>query len=327
MKLLDLIKSHENWEELLTKDPYNIKISRDDGYIMFKYNQLSSDFTNPIVREARGIIFKEADWKCVCHPFDKFMNAEEENSDLAKIDWKTASCQEKIDGSLMKVWYDNGWHISTNGTIDAYKAEIANSLKYKTFGELFDAAAINSNLKIEELITSSYAIAKYLLTNGLKNIYCIGTEPLKSEIELCGINIYSKEPQAVVVGYNPDFKLSDLDELSNIKLSEYKLIVANKERNYPKENGYIVPGAGPIVAAVETLLNKETDVIVGKPNTTMLKIMNIKPENLCIVGDSYNSDIQMAKNYGADGILITKEKKNDCICIEELSDLLEIWND
>jgi len=98
MILLDFIKSHENWEELLTKDPYNIKISRDDEYIMFKYNQLSSDFTNPIVRECRGIIFREADWTCVCHAFDKFMNAEEENSDLAKIDWKTASCQEKVDG-------------------------------------------------------------------------------------------------------------------------------------------------------------------------------------------------------------------------------------
>ena len=78
---------------------------------------------------------------------------------------------------------------------------------------------------------------------------------------------------------------------------------------------------------MEILLNKETDVIVGKPNTEMLKIMNIDPKNLCIVGDSYNSDIQMAKNYGAQGILITKENRDDCICIEKLSDLLEIWND
>lgn len=192
------------------------------------------------------------------------------------------------------------------------------------FKKLID---LGINLNQDELITSSYAIAKYLKENYYKETYCIGTDYLREEIELLGINTFSKNPQAIIVGYNPEFKLSDLDELSNIKLSNYKLIIANKERNYPKENGYIVPGAGPIVAAVETLLNKEIDVVVGKPNTEMLKIMNIDPKNLCIVGDSYNSDIQMAKNYGAEGILITKEKRDDCICIENLSDLLEMWND
>lgn len=202
----------------------------------------------------------------------------------------------------------------------------------KTREQVFDKLVkLGVNLKKEELINSSYAIAKYLKENDYKEIYCIGTEFLKQEIELCGINTNSKEPKAVVVGYNPNFKLSDLDELSNIKLSEYKLIIANKERNYPKENGYIVPGAGPIVAAVENLLNKQADVIIGKPNHEMLNIMvsnfNIKPDEMCVIGDSYDSDIQMAKNYGAEGILITKEKRDDCICIENLSDLLEIWND
>jgi len=138
LKLLKFIKEHNNWEELLTKDPYNLKISRDNGYIMFKYNQLSSDFSIPEVREARGIIFRESDWKCVCHAFDKFMNAEEPNSDLDKIDWNTASVQEKVDGSIMKVWYDNGWNISTNGVIDAFKAPLeCEDKNLDSYGKLF----------------------------------------------------------------------------------------------------------------------------------------------------------------------------------------------
>lgn len=136
MELLDFIKSHENWEELLTKDPYNIKISRDEGYIMFKYNQLSSDFTNSRVRECRGIIFREADWKCVCHPFDKFGNYGE--SYCPEINWNNCSVQEKIDGSLMKVWYDDAWHISTNGLIDAFKAPLECADKnLDSYGKLF----------------------------------------------------------------------------------------------------------------------------------------------------------------------------------------------
>lgn len=49
LELRDFILSHDNWEELLTAEPYNLKISRDGDYIMFKYNQLSSDFTIPLV--------------------------------------------------------------------------------------------------------------------------------------------------------------------------------------------------------------------------------------------------------------------------------------
>lgn len=137
LELRDFILSHDNWEELLTTDPYNLKISRDGDYIMFKYNQLSSDFTIPLVREARGIIFRESDWECVCEKFTKFGNYGE--SYCPDIDWATASVQEKVDGSLIGMFYDNGWHICTNGTIDAFKTEL-NDAKYKTFGDLFEAA-------------------------------------------------------------------------------------------------------------------------------------------------------------------------------------------
>lgn len=134
--LLDFIKTHENWEELLAKDPYNLKIQRDGKYIMFKYNQLCSDFNLPEVREARGIIFRESDWKCVCHAFDKFGNYGE--SYCPEIDWSTASVQEKVDGSLIKVWFDDTWHISTNGTIDAFKAPLACADKeIASYGDLF----------------------------------------------------------------------------------------------------------------------------------------------------------------------------------------------
>lgn len=133
LELRDFILSHENWEELLTAEPYYLKISRDDRYIMFKYNQLFSDFNIPLVREARGIIFRESDWECVCHPFNKFGNFGEEY--CPEINWETASVQQKCDGSLIKFWYDSGWHISTNGTIDAFKAEL-NNVKYQNFGQL-----------------------------------------------------------------------------------------------------------------------------------------------------------------------------------------------
>lgn len=134
LKIRNFILSHDNWEELLQSPPYNLKISRDRGYIIFKYSQISSDFNNPIVQEARGIIFKESTWECVCHAFNKFGNWGE--SYVPELNWNSVKVLEKVDGSLIRLWYDNGWHISTNGIIDAFQANI-NDLLCPTFGDLF----------------------------------------------------------------------------------------------------------------------------------------------------------------------------------------------
>ena len=127
---------HENWKELLEAEPFNLRIAEDGCYTIFKYNQLSSDFNNPIVREARGIIFKTGEWEYpVCWPFNKFGNYGE--SYAPDIDWNTAFVTEKVDGSLIKVWHDNNnWYISTNGTIDAFKADLGD-IKISTFGDYF----------------------------------------------------------------------------------------------------------------------------------------------------------------------------------------------
>lgn len=128
MELLTYINSHSDWRNLLAANPYNLDITDDGDYYILKYNQIESDFSYPLVREARGCIVRfdvaANKWICVCHPFDKFFNYGERYSAVSYIDWENAVVQEKIDGSLIKIWYDQDeWHISTNGTIDAYKAE------------------------------------------------------------------------------------------------------------------------------------------------------------------------------------------------------------
>lgn len=137
---------HDNWEELLQAEPYCLKIKIDGDYVIFNYDQISSDFNTKIVQEARGIIFRTGEWENpVCWAFNKFGNYGE--SYVPDIDWSTAFVTEKVDGSLMKVWYDSkgdwcGWHISTNGAIDAFKAPLSD-IKVKNFGDYF-LMALNS---------------------------------------------------------------------------------------------------------------------------------------------------------------------------------------
>jgi hypothetical protein len=127
--------TNENWEELLTQAPYFLKIKEDGHYIIFNYDQIRSDFNNPIVREARGIIFRKGKWEYpVCWAFNKFGNWGENY--VPEIDWNTAFVSEKVDGSLIKIWWDGDWNISTNGTIDAFKAELGD-IKFVSFGAYF----------------------------------------------------------------------------------------------------------------------------------------------------------------------------------------------
>lgn len=145
LKLVEFIHSHDNWEELLSNDPYNIKISKDSLYghdlMLFKYNQLSSDFNNDIVRECRGLILDENTLEPVCVPFFKFGNYGE--SYCPNIDWKSAKITQKIDGSLIKiVRLGNDLLISTNGSIDASKALVTQAFEceYDSYRDLVEHA-------------------------------------------------------------------------------------------------------------------------------------------------------------------------------------------
>ena len=129
-------KGHADWKELLIQEPYCLKIKEDGPYTMFSYDQIRSNFNISLVREARGIIFRTGEWESpVCWAFNKFGNYGE--SYAPEIDWGTAFVTEKIDGSLIKVWWDDGyWHVSTNGTIDAFKAGLGD-VRMPNFGDYF----------------------------------------------------------------------------------------------------------------------------------------------------------------------------------------------
>jgi len=140
-KLGEFCATHSNWETILTEEPYSLLIKRKDNYVIFNYRQLSSDFNNEIVREARGIIFEEGNWEYpVCHAFDKFGNYGE--AYVPDMDWNSIKVSEKIDGSIMKLWYHDGrWHLSTNSNIDAEDALIGD-VRRNNFDEIFWEAVI-----------------------------------------------------------------------------------------------------------------------------------------------------------------------------------------
>ena len=168
LKIVEFIQKNKNWRELLSSEPYNLLIKEDDNYIIFNYIQFSSDFNEEICCEARGLILNKYTLKPVRMAFKKFFNIDELFA--AKIDWSTASATEKMDGSIISVWYDNNdWHVSTNGVIDARNAP--NATKQYNFRQLFDIAANNSNLSFDKL-NKNYCYTFELVSPESRVIIC-----------------------------------------------------------------------------------------------------------------------------------------------------------
>ena len=113
-----LLSEHSDWRNIL--EDKGIRVKEDEFFYIFNYFQIGADFTDPVVQEARGIILDKESLSVACWPFRKFMNQHENGADI--IDWSSARVQEKVDGSIMKCFFNvhtGNWQWATNGTIDA----------------------------------------------------------------------------------------------------------------------------------------------------------------------------------------------------------------
>lgn len=95
------ISEHTDWRNRLSTLKIMIK---ESGALAILNYDMECDFTNPVVQEARGIIINTETLDVVCWPFRKFANYGESYAD--SIDWNTARVQDKIDGSIVKLWYN-----------------------------------------------------------------------------------------------------------------------------------------------------------------------------------------------------------------------------
>lgn len=183
MKLLNVqefINTHSsNWEEILSNKPFCLNITRQVwnnlNLVMFKYNQIESDFNEPIVRECRGLILNEDTLEIISYPFNKFGNVGE-GIWVDNIDWNSAHVLEKCDGSIIKIVKVNGkLLISTNGCILASECNISNIIEssLKNFEDLFYWAIKEQfpNFKqdwFEQLFEEGYTYIFELCTNANK---------------------------------------------------------------------------------------------------------------------------------------------------------------
>ncbi len=153
----------------------------------------------------------------------------------------------------------------------------------------------------EDIITSGYAAALYLREKfGSAGVFVVGEAGLRKELEDAGHRLCFRGCEAVVVGLDREFNYSKLSRASRLIREGAEFVATNLDSTLITPSG-LIPGAGAIVAAVREASGKDP-VVVGKPSKTLgkllLNVLNIKPEDVLLIGDRIETDIAFGKAMG-----------------------------
>lgn len=166
---------------------------------------------------------------------------------------------------------------------------------------------------LEEMMGSSFAAALYIKDNGLAcpTAYIIGEEGVFAELGAVGVRFLDEVteellPDYVVVGIDRQFTYDKLRRAQYALLHGSKFIATNRDATYPTEAG-VLPGAGTMVAAVETAAGC-APILIGKPETILvrklLQLHNVQPSQALMVGDRLDTDIVSGNRVGMPTALV-----------------------
>ena len=192
----------------------------------------------------------------------------------------------------------------------------------------------------EEIVTSSIATAEYLsdtLPAGAR-LYVVGMEGLRVPLLQKGFEIAEHDVAAVVAGIDWQLTYDHLKRAAlNIRAGA-KFIGTNGDRTFPSSEG-IIPGAGSILAAIETGTGIKP-IVMGKPEAylyeTALKRMQALPAQTLVLGDRLETDILGAVRLNLKSVLVlsgvttreqlaTSEYQPDWV-FEDITDLKNHWD-
>jgi len=100
----------------------NIEHKQKGNLHLYNYGKNTLvDRNNPVIMKCRGLVVDD-EGKVLNYPFERFFNDFEKEK--TEIDWSTAEAQEKLDGSLVNIfWTNNKWQVTTRGSFYDGKEE------------------------------------------------------------------------------------------------------------------------------------------------------------------------------------------------------------
>jgi len=156
--------------------------------------------------------------------------------------------------------------------------------------------------------TSALATATLLLGRAVASAYVLGEEGLRTALLAAGLTVVDRsaaDAETVVVGWDREFDYAELAAASVLIQRGASLVASNADASYPVEDGLVLPGAGAILAAIQTATGVSAEV-VGKPNAPIFRaaLDRAGGGRPLVIGDRLDTDIEGARGLGWDSLLV-----------------------
>ena len=166
----------------------------------------------------------------------------------------------------------------------------------------------------EEMYTTALATIDYLKSNlpNAKRLFLLGTPSMVSEFVKAGFEVAEDSaddrPDAVVVAFDKTLTYDRLCRAAWWIQQGLPYVATNPDKVCPTDQPTVLVDCGSICKCIEHATGRQPDITLGKPDPNMLTGVQarygVKPEEVAMVGDRIYTDIEMAFNAGAFGVLV-----------------------
>ena len=148
----------------------------------------------------------------------------------------------------------------------------------------------------------------------LRVVMVFGAEGLARELRDVGLRTVpptarglAAGPDAVVVGIDRHLTYQRLTVAMQAVRAGARFVATNRDPVFPTADG-LAPGAGAVVAALETAAQRPPDLVVGKPSPILFeqaaRSVGREPQEAIVIGDGALTDIAAANRIGARSVLM-----------------------
>ncbi|MCM1123018.1 MAG: HAD-IIA family hydrolase [Eubacterium sp.] len=165
-------------------------------------------------------------------------------------------------------------------------------------------------LDVEEdkIVTSGQATIYYIQKHFPgKKVFLLGNPLLQEEFMQAGIVLEDENPDLVVTAFDTSLDYQKMCKVCDHVRAGLPYLATHPDYNCPTETGFI-PDAGAIHAFIHASAFRYPDRIIGKPNADIIEYLtnrvNLKCNEVAMVGDRLYTDIAAGRNNGLKSILV-----------------------
>lgn len=166
----------------------------------------------------------------------------------------------------------------------------------------------------EAMTTSAVSTIDYIRLHHpeARRLFLLGTPSMVAEFEAAGFEAAADSaddrPDLLVVAFDTTLTYSRLCRAAWWAAQGIPYIATNPDRVCPTDQPVVLVDCGSICKCLEHATGRTPDIVLGKPDPNMLtgikERFGLRADEIAMVGDRIYTDVAMARNAGALGVLV-----------------------